>query len=383
MSKRLLLLSFAIFILTILYLAFATLVLATAHNADDSWVTKTALRQPVSTLNAITINGAIFAISGESTQIYDSAFNSWTIKTKMPIPLEEFGIAAYQNKIYCIGGYINGASPTNITLIYDITADNWTRGSPMPTARGWLDANVIDGKIYVIGGCNATSCIYQTEVYDPLADAWATKTSIPELATAYASAVVNNNIYVFYSNVTQIYDVTTDSWSVGASPTFPVFFGRAAATSGVNAPLRIYVLSDNSSEQLSSATITNQIYDPQTDSWTTGASLPTTRFGFGLALLNDRLYAIGGNTQTYRDFNDLLHGPYSAVFDTVEQYTPFGYDAAGLTVSPAIPQSTPTPTASTVEQANYNLIIAVVVVIAVIGCLIYFYSKRKRKFRKV
>ena len=39
-----------------------------------------------------------------------------------------------------------------------------------------------------------------------------------------------------------------------------------------------------------------QVYDPETDSWTFGANMPTYRISLGFALVNDTLYAIGGMT---------------------------------------------------------------------------------------
>ncbi|UCC58676.1 MAG: PEF-CTERM sorting domain-containing protein [Candidatus Bathyarchaeum sp.] len=66
--------------------------------------------------------------------------------------------------------------------------------------------------------------------------------------------------------------------------------GNAAAgvTSGVLAPTRIYVLGGYPTFNL------NQIYDPETDTWTMGALMPTNRYGLGVAVVDDLIYAIGG-----------------------------------------------------------------------------------------
>src|SRR5262249_54809001 len=37
------------------------------------------------------------------------------------------------------------------------------------------------------------------------------------------------------------------------------------------------------------------IYDPATDSWTTGPSLPTGRYGMGTGVISDVLYVVGGH----------------------------------------------------------------------------------------
>jgi hypothetical protein len=38
----------------------------------------------------------------------------------------------------------------------------------------------------------------------------------------------------------------------------------------------------------------HEVFDPQTNTWTAAPSLPTPRHGLGLAVLDDRLYAIAG-----------------------------------------------------------------------------------------
>jgi hypothetical protein len=43
----------------------------------------------------------------------------------------------------------------------------------------------------------------------------------------------------------------------------------------------------------------NQVYDPTTDSWSTGADMPTARGRLGVAVVNDILFAIGGTGENY------------------------------------------------------------------------------------
>ncbi len=130
------------------------------------------------------------------------------------------------------------------------------------------------------------------EVYDPLTDSWTRKKPPPTQVSNYASAVVDNKIYVIsYSGendaLTQIYDPETDSWSFGAQIPTPGWGAAAGATTGVMAPKRIYVMGGNPTFPL------NQVYDPETDTWIMGAQMPTGRYGLGVAVVNDMLYAIG------------------------------------------------------------------------------------------
>ena len=60
----------------------------------------------------------------------------------------------------------------------------------------------------------------------------------------------------------------------------------------------------------------NQVYDPEANSWSVGAPLPTELRSFGLAVVNDTLYAMGG-------FPLLIN-----FLNTNYEYTPLGYGEA-------------------------------------------------------
>jgi len=90
------------------------------------------------------------------------------------------------------------------------------------------------------------------EVYDVANDSWTTKKPIHYPADSYASAVVYGKIYVIggfeglYHGVpvgyAQIYDPVTDSWSLGASLPEIVRDAAAGVTTGALALKRIYVV---------------------------------------------------------------------------------------------------------------------------------------------
>ena len=194
----------------------------------------------------------------------------------------------------------------------------------MPTPSLNVQANVVNGKIYLIGG-NPNGTLNQ--VYDPASNTWFTKASVPTAVTSYASAVVDNKIYVITTNLTQIYDPESNSWSHGTAAPLPAILGTASATTGVNAPKRIYVFgadADLPFWQLTTRSFTAQSYDPKTDTWTVCSSVPTDRFSASTAVVDDLLYVIGGYSLEFPNDKFTLNAEYE--FKAVnEQYTPFGY----------------------------------------------------------
>lgn len=70
----------------------------------------------------------------------------------------------------------------------------------MPTKRYTNNANVVDGKIYVTSGqipaLGIVHALGATEVYDPEKDSWSELEHIPKPVVGYASAVLDNKIYI-------------------------------------------------------------------------------------------------------------------------------------------------------------------------------------------
>jgi len=309
-------------------------IIETVNATEDTWITLEPMPTARCGFGVAVVDGKIYAIGGTNgthrldvNEMYDPATDTWTTKTPMPTARSGLAIAVYQNKIYAIGGVIGESDPvtsgyTEINEVYDPLTDTWETVEPMPTARGDLCATVVNENIYLIEGRKHGEVFpfYQNpavnEVYDPSNDSWSAKTPIPTSTFVYVSAVVDNKIYVMggfsRGHLNQIYNPETDTWGYGKEVPTAVFSAAAGATTGELAPKRIYVLGGNLGSNIASNL--TQVYDLETDTWTTGIPMPTSRFSLGVAVVNDELYAIGGKTGEGDN--------YSAVN---EKYTPAGY----------------------------------------------------------
>jgi N-acetylneuraminic acid mutarotase len=342
MSKGVVLLLVLVFLTESCLIAFKPVSAA----SPNSWETKAPMQVARSKLGVAVVNGKIYAIGGSTrsggggtrngalpvtggtvgtNEEYDPATDTWTFKAPMPTPWEYFATAVYQNKIYCIGSRVNE--------VYDPATDTWENKTAMPTARVALEANVVGDKIYLIGGFVNGSRVTLNEVYDPATDSWTTAAPMPKAALDYASAVFDNKIYFIdgypensHPLLHQIYDPETDTWSQGAPSPSSTQHGAAGATTGVNSRKRIYVLGETWNLWQGEPSYTVRVYDPMGDTWTFGANIPTSRLDFGVAVVNDILYAIGGFTESYPDMPySYSYGPTITPYATNEQYTPIGY----------------------------------------------------------
>jgi hypothetical protein len=285
-----------------LILCFTISTLPLVSTSKDYWTIMEPMPTARSGLGVAVVDGKIYAIVKGINYEYDPSTGSWTTKTPMLTPRSSFGIAVVDNKIYVIGGSTGDYTYTDVNEVYDPSTDTWETKTSMPTKRLGLSASVVDDKIYLIGGRIGEPTyagVSATEVYNPSTDTWTTVDSIPTPVSSHVSAVVGNKIYIMGGNTrntvgvkfNQIYEPETDTWSNGAALPTGVDSTAAGVTAGTTSTQRIFVIGGKRGID---AVNLNQVYDPEMDTWVAGPAMPTARFGLGVAVVDDSLYAIGG-----------------------------------------------------------------------------------------
>ena len=374
-----------------------------ADIVEDSWTPKAPLPQGKSNLGLAVVNGKIYAIGGtirnylsgwavgysgtyetvNTNYAYDSEADKWITGPHMPTARHSFATVVYGNSIYCLGGSYDvgpfpwdGMGVTNAVEVLNLTTNKWESKTPMPTRRSKFATMLYEDNIYCIGeGINEVYNIatdtWQTKaampfngstimanavngklyltfdsliyVYNPATDSWTTKSSIQNENYGTVSAVIGNKIYFISVNLTQIYDTETDEVSSGAA-LHPDYIGNyigdiAISTTGEIAPERIYVL-DVVTQLTLGIHHEFQVYNPESDSWTIGAKMATARIGVGCVLVDDKIYAIGGNTATRPPGVPHYYPDISVTqYATNMEYTPFGYGSVSPKVTVFSPES--------------------------------------------
>jgi N-acetylneuraminic acid mutarotase len=186
--------------------------------------------------------------------------DEWIKKADMSTARGYLSTSEVNGKIYAIGGmnYVNGGVCTTLQAVeaYDPALDKWTVMTNMPTSRCYMIACTVNGKIYAIGGMTsvAASCS-NVEEYDPTSNRWTKKNGMPIARFCLAGAVVKGRIY-----------------AIGGATDM--------------------VLQGNNGVEI--CTLAVEEYDPVSDKWIEKADMPTARFGFAAAEVNNKIYAIGG-----------------------------------------------------------------------------------------
>lgn len=224
---------------------------------------------------------------------------AWERRADMPTARTGLSTSVINGTIYAIGG--TGKVGENNTFLSRVEAyhpkrDTWERKTDMPTPRTLGSTIAVDGKIYAIGG-NTTSVTGAVEAYDPITDTWTRKADMPTPRTGLSTSLVNGKIYAIGGFVftqvdgvatpvstVEVYDPMTDTWTLGASMPAP------SGWFGANAPVidgRIYVMGGAVGPPVF-------VYNPETDAWTHEADLPDPRLAHAASVVDGVLYVIGG-----------------------------------------------------------------------------------------
>jgi N-acetylneuraminic acid mutarotase len=246
---------------------------------------------------------ATSASNGASTFEFFDDFESWiqtsaawSEKQLLPTPKADLTCAVYDGKLYAIGGYnTNSSNALNENYEYDPVLDAWTTKAAMPTARWGPVAVEFNGKIYVFGGqLSSGGGTSKNEVYDPVADTWdVTKANMPTgLAAQGLMAVrLGDKIHLFYQYAHYEYDPATDTYTTLTNVPTP----RTWSTVGV-VNNKIYIIGGYSYGSPGGATNVNEMYDPTTNTWTTKAPMPVSKYGTTREnpVINGKIYVTPG-----------------------------------------------------------------------------------------
>ena len=340
----------------------------------NTWTTKT--EPPFSyTRYTVTSQGNIvYALSdiGELAQ-YDPTRNIWIMLTPNLSRRSRTGFASAGGKLYSVGG-VQNSSPVNTVQEFDPATKNWALRASMNTSRVSVALAEVSGKLYAIGGSANTSDDFPlplTTVEEgtlpplgsvlqiPAGEAVTTGngqvtirwTPVPG-ATSYniykasdinldrsnysslpdgarivgatsphtITGLTNNKTYYFFVTAADGTRESEDSFGISATPTTPpgVLWNTKApmptprleaGTAIVNG--KIYVMGGVSG----SALATNEEYDPVTDTWTVKSSMSTARRSPVVAAVGGKIYVIGG--MSYIDVNEVTYSYATEEYDPV------------------------------------------------------------------
>ncbi|MCU0722082.1 MAG: hypothetical protein MUC63_00430, partial [Planctomycetes bacterium] len=254
---------------------------------------------------AVVLNGKMYAAGGytseylDELQVLDFSFASWRAGLAgIPTARSAPGVAAAGGKVWVIGGWGGMASVSTVEA-YDRWTNSWATGlAAAPTPRRSFPCVPVGRRIYALSG----EFLSSVEAYDTVSDTWITGLrDIPTARAGAAGAEIGGRIYVagtvgVNQRRLEAYDVAADTWITGL-PDMPRdrSFHACAAFGG-----RLYALGGDGEGTFD---LPVDVYDPATNTWSSGARMPTGRRNLCCAIVDSLIYAIGGGTDVIHDMN--------------------------------------------------------------------------------
>ena len=251
------------------------------------------------------VGGKIFRVSGFATP--SCTPGPWVFGHDYPFSASGAAVATDGTFAYVFGGYASGDVEHAEAYRYDPAANTWTAlasmwGGPDFLCHGEYGGN---GKIYVMGGVNNRAA---NRVYDIATNSWSLGATMPVPASYHGHVFANGKIYVIggfvggASSAVYAYDVATNTWSAPLAPLPQAEYETACGV--INN--KIYVAGGTTGTDM----LNNlYIYDIATNAWTSGAPMPVGASYPGSAVVAGKLWVIGGgdplqevsldNTQIY------------------------------------------------------------------------------------
>ncbi len=240
-----------------------------------------------------------------SNDIYNFTTQTWSTGASAASALYDTAFATINNIEYNWGGYVNSTTPngTNCINSYNPATNTWANnvtcgGTSAYSATG----GAYNNKLYIYGGYNASlGTLKQLLIFNPATSTYST--GVNGLYAAYGSAIAvdspNNKMYVLggycsnagctgYMNNLQIYNFATNTWTSGASAPRSRYYATALLYNG-----KIYFMGgyDGTNSQYSG---TMDIYDIASNTWSAGPSSSIARAYHQVFVRNNLMYVFGG-----------------------------------------------------------------------------------------
>jgi N-acetylneuraminic acid mutarotase len=229
-------------------------------------------------------------------------------------PRQEHGVAAFDDRIFVIGGvrYNNNNTVQTVNLVeYFATKDQrWHVAAPLPQAVNHPNTIAVDNKIYLLGSLTAGvnwTALPDTYVYTPHNDSWANLAPMPKGNARGASAVgvYNDTIYLaggqlYLEIVPQYqqpgldlmssYNITSNTWNT----TLPSLPQARQHVSGAVVGSTFYVIGGREFDIKSFHNTTFALDLNNPTEWKEMAQMPTARGSLACAALGTTIYCFGG-----------------------------------------------------------------------------------------
>ena len=284
---------------------------------SGSWVRVSTKGTPTARHEAafVEVSGKLYLLGGRGMKpvdIFDPQSNGWSTASGPPVEMHHFQPVVHDGRIVAAsvftGGYPHETPLPNV-MIYDPASDEWSEGPAIPEGRRRGAAGeVLDGdKLYLVGGIidgHYAGTVPWLDVLDLNTGKWTQLPDAPQARDHFQAALIGGKIYAaagrrtsaktnetFTLTVpeTDVFDIESQTWSTVA----PIPTMRAGTSSlALNGKL---VVAGGESGAHETAHAEVEVFDPAAGTWRSLPNLVQGRHGTGMTYFDGKLWTAAGS----------------------------------------------------------------------------------------
>lgn len=180
-------------------------------------------------------------------------------------------------------------------LVSSLSQQRWSALSPLRTERAGCALAAYENKVYIIGGEGPSGVVNTLDAYDLTTTTLESLPAKPTAIRAAEAVIIGGNIYVpggetapgQPTNLLEIYQLQNSQWRQGSPLPYPVSRYGLAAVEGM-----LYLFGGWDGSQILNDVLR---YDPINDRWQKMTAFAVPRADAQAVLLGDKIYLVGGN----------------------------------------------------------------------------------------
>ncbi|XP_043937402.1 kelch-like protein 36 [Protopterus annectens] len=235
----------------------------------------------------------------------DSRKGQWVPEAQLPARRSHHCVTVLGGFIFLAGGSFSrdngGDAASNLLYRYDPRCSQWIKVGAMNQRRVDFYLGTVADMLIAVGGRNENGALSSVEMYNPQEDIWNYAAGLPRFTYGHAGTVYKQFVYISGGHDYQIgpyrknllcYDYHTNQWEE-KTPMSTARGWHSMCTLDDS----IYTIggSDDHIDSMERFDILSvECYSPQCNQWTTVAPLLQANSESGVAVLEGKIYILGG-----------------------------------------------------------------------------------------
>lgn len=233
-----------------------------------------------------------------TVEIYNPQFGTWRAGPELPVGMHHANAQVVEDGVWIIGFLVGGFNADG--RIFELVEETWEPRGEMPEdrARGASVLGIDGSNVYIAGGLDG-GAVSRFDRYDTATGQWTTLADLPEIMDHGAGAFMDGEMIIAggrsgsiggHTGAVHRFDPDSDTWSLGAL--MPTSRGGVAHTVHDG---RLFVMGGEGNPALPSGVFDDvESYDPTTNTWQVYGPMPNPRHGMGAASFGGVIYVPGG-----------------------------------------------------------------------------------------